>query len=152
MKQYIFTFSTVFVAVLLAVFVSGLVGNQSAFGGTGITRFPNSGQAMRYLTLTATPGTVTSGTDGQLTATAISNSGTFTQAGAMNISGGTITVASSSPLTNTQATTTLGCLKIYQVGATTAASSTYWLVASSTLNTDNFYPLFATSTKPAYCR
>jgi hypothetical protein len=54
-------------------------------------------------------------------------------------------------ITNTVATTTLGCLRVYQRGATTVASTTYYLVASTTVNTDNYFPLFATSTKPSYC-
>lgn len=71
MKQYFLTFITVFVAVLLAVFVSGLVGNQSAVGASG-TRFPNgisadttspSAGQVRGTTLTIT-GATTIGTSG----------------------------------------------------------------------------------------
>lgn len=84
----------------------------------------------------------------------VSNAGVLTSSGANTLSGASAISGVSTftnTISNTAATSTLGCLRIYQVGATTVASTTYYLVASSTLNASNFYPLFATSTKPAYC-
>lgn len=53
----------------------------------------------------------------------------------------------------TAATSTLGCLRIYQYGATTVASTTYYLVASTTFDEagSQFATIFATSSKPTYC-
>lgn len=49
-------------------------------------------------------------------------------------------------------TLTAGCAKIYQLGATTNASSTFYLVASTTITGgSSTLPVFATSTKPANC-
>lgn len=49
---------------------------------------------------------------------------------------------------------TAGCAKIYQKGATTNASTTYYLMASTTIGgaSEGFgFPTFATSTKPTNC-
>ena len=135
------TKSIVITAAITSIVVSGiifllggLVGNQSAEflgGAIGITRYPNSGMAARGLYIgTSLP---TSITDGNITLA------------------GTTTV--SAALSNTAYLSTLGCLKIYQSGATTVASTTYYLVASSTAQTTvqgGFYA-FVTSTKPTYC-
>lgn len=46
---------------------------------------------------------------------------------------------------------TTGCLKVYQAGATTNASTTYYVVASTTVSAGNGYYLMATSTRPTNC-
>ena len=47
------------------------------------------------------------------------------------------------------------CARIYQKGATTNASTTYYLVASTTIGTsgqfNQYLPMLATSTKPTNC-
>lgn len=51
-------------------------------------------------------------------------------------------------------TTVVGCQKVYQLNATTLASTTYYLVASTSIGgagVASSFPLFATSTKPAFC-
>lgn len=58
-------------AVVVVLVGLKLVGNQSAesFGAAiGITRYPNSGIAARFLNITATAGTATAGTDGSFIA------------------------------------------------------------------------------------
>lgn len=74
----------------------------------------------------------------------ISNAGAITSSGALTLSG---------VLSNTTYTSTLGCQKVYQYGATTVASTTYYLYASSTTGTapNGGYMLYATSSKPAFC-
>ncbi len=48
-------------------------------------------------------------------------------------------------------TVQLGCAKIYQMGATTNASTSYYLVASTTLSGGFGYIAIVTSTKPTNC-
>ena len=51
-------------------------------------------------------------------------------------------------------TLTAGCTKIYQTGATTNASTTYYLMASTSLGaaaSGGYFPIFATSSKPTNC-
>ena len=104
-----------------------LVGNSADSLGGG-TRFPNGISA-----------DTTSPSAGQVRGT------TLTITGASTFSG---------TLSNTAATSTLGCLRIYQSGATTVSSSTFYLMASTTAGgggSGGSFILFATSTKPAYC-
>lgn len=60
---------------------------------------------------------------------------------------GAITVNASSTF---KQSTTIGCLRVYQKGATAFTSSTFYLVASTT-NTNGYFTVLATSTKPTYC-
>lgn len=87
MKNYIFTGIAAFVGAILAVVIGFLlVGNQQSadiLGASGITRMPNSGMAMKFLVLSATPGTATAVGDGILTASGL---GTFT--GGLTATGG----------------------------------------------------------------
>lgn len=49
---------------------------------------------------------------------------------------------------------TFSCARVYQLNATTNASTTYYLVASTTAggaSVGSGFPLFATSTKPTNC-
>lgn len=74
-----------------------LVGNQSGegiFGSLGITRLPNSGMAMRFLTISTTAGTASAGTDGTL-----SVSGTSTVGGLQIDTGATIQAMNCATLT-----------------------------------------------------
>lgn len=49
--------------------------------------------------------------------------------------------------------TNFSCARIYQLGATTLGSSTFYLVASTTGGTiSSTLPVFATSTRPTICR
>lgn len=49
-------------------------------------------------------------------------------------------------------TLTASCPRIYQAGATTNASTTYYLMASTTFGTNgNYTSVLATSTKPTNC-
>ncbi len=68
MNNSLKTFGIVFVAALLAFFIGAWLGNNQSgtFGASGITRYPNSGMAMKFLKLTSTPGTATAGSDGEL--------------------------------------------------------------------------------------
>jgi len=110
-----------------------LVGNSADSLGGG-TRFPNGISA-----------DTTSPSAGQVRGTTLTITGASTLTGASTFSG---------TLSNTAATSTLGCLRIYQSGATTVSSSTFYLMASTTAGgggSDGSFILFATSTKPAYC-
>lgn len=64
-----------------------------------------------------------------------------------------LSIDSAGTLTNTAATTTLGCLRVYQYGATTVASSTFYLMASTTATggANGSFEVFVTSTRPSYC-
>ena len=74
MKNYIYIVIASFIGALIAVFIGGLVNNQSAdFGGVGITRFPNSGIASRGAYFgTSMPTSITDGTLTVTGATALS--------------------------------------------------------------------------------
>lgn len=106
----------IIVVALIAALVSALVsfvgvrlvGDQLTLGGTGITRFPHSGTAVRYITVTSTPSQVTSGTDGMITALGI------TTDGANSFSSSSVFAGS---VTNSATTSFTGSFKPDSIGA-----------------------------------
>lgn len=82
MNNYFKTFGVTLVAALIAVFIGAWIGNNQSgtFGASGITRYPNSGIAAKFLKLTASAGTATAGNDGELLLGALGfDSGTVIQ-------------------------------------------------------------------------
>ena len=145
MKQVIINAVVSAIVAIIVVFIgSMLVGNQSAELGASGTRFPNGLSAD---TTSPVAGQVRGGTftfTGAGSAVGITNTGTLTQSGVSTFT---------NTITNTAATSTLGCLRVYQYGATTVASSTFYLMASSTATggINGSFEVFVTSTKPTYC-
>ncbi len=138
MKNYIYIVIASFIGALIAVFIGGLVSNQSVdLGGIGITRFPNSGIASRGAYFgTSMP---TSITDGTLTVTgATVLSGATTLTGSVRVlspvTTGAVTVLSGS--TTTVITATQAC-----AGITAYASSS--ITEASTLNLPTAEAMFA---------
>lgn len=87
------------------------------------------------------------------------NASSTNQVDTVNIKAtGTITLSGQTTFSGEASSTannfTLGCLRVYQTGATTVASSTFFVVASTTGQVGGLagsYPLYATTTKPTYC-
>ncbi len=119
--------------------VIGIVGTLLLTGGGTLL-----GAGASHLTQESFVQGLYAGTSRQLQ---ITNSGIVSSTAQVQLSG---IVSLSNTLNNKSATTTLGCLRIYQTGATTISSTTYYLVASTT-TAGSGLQLFATSTKPAIC-
>ncbi len=157
MKTYIYTFLTVFVAALVAIFVSGLVGIQSVSFGASGTRFPNgisadstspSAGQVRGTTLTITSTANVSGVATLSGGTTLSGantvSGTSTFSGTNTFSGNTkVQQASTSTLYIGGADYT-GCLAMGDSSAPTSTNVVYITVTGATVS--------ATTTKPSICR
>ncbi len=126
----------------LFLFVSyWLVGNPADnLGAAGITRFPNSGMAVRYITATSTPNKVTSGTDGYLQVLGIT--------GDTNVNV-TITSSTFTGSISAQSSTTIKCPIIY---ASSSVATTYYVYVDTTTSTRGaagVYLVAATTTKPS---
>lgn len=95
MNNFLKTAGIALVVSLVVVSVGlWLVGSQSAtFGGVGITRYPNSGMAVRCLTVSATAGAVTSCNDGIFVVTGNSIAGNSILTGTLPLSTSTVLTA-----------------------------------------------------------
>lgn len=147
-KQLLITAIVAAIVASLVVLIGiRLVGDQSAeFGASGISRYPNSGIAAKYLKVTATPGTATAGSDGGLT---IGSGGTeMTKYLCATVSWNPPSVASSgNPLTNATSTSiTLTGAVLGDICKATLSSNTSTLAHSLTCNiqiADTAYATYA---------
>lgn len=80
--------------------------------------------------------------------TTLNVTGVATLSGAGNLISGSSTISATTTATGQF---TLSCSRVYQLGATTNASTTYYLVASTTAFSNLGFSLYATSTKPTIC-
>lgn len=132
MKQNLLTaLVAALVASLVATLALLLVGNQSAesLGAQlGITRYPNSGIAARFLTISTTAGTATAGADGSFTVsgvTTLNGETTLGNCGTATFNPGAIATSTLAAATTTDIALPGAALGDVCLASLTSATSTF---------------------------